>query len=393
VLVGWKGTLPLSRKQEQRGMSLSSASEVVMTSMVLSPSGLVTGSQEGIVYLWDEDRRETVKTESCKAHDGPVLQLSLWGAHGMVSGGQDGGVVLWSCGERTNLPSYGHITQLKKVYVKGLDGKIQISSTYLSPTSENNDDAVDQVITGVHSLSCVGDQILVGTRCSKMLLLDFSDMRSVQSEPVHKNRAEQKEAPKLSWSEQLRAAQRARETKNKRTSSGGNELLAGSKLENLEVPGHSNDVSLGSTKAETGYEDLSGLRARLLSDGFSGPAWPGCVSTHFSGWGCEVFCKVLSISDSGCVTLRKGVRGQSFCLLPGLKASSVAILPSPVEDGDESTQLLGQGTSDTVLEDARKLLEAGGFAGSPTAKNRSSPSKMKKDREVLLPSNCVLKIH
>ena len=76
-----------------------------------------------------------------------------------------------------------------------------------------------------------------------------------------------------------------------------------------------------------------------------------------------------------------------------MKASSVAILPSPVEDGDESTQLLGQGTSDTVLEDARKLLEAGGFAGSPTAKNRSSPSKMKKDREVLLPSNCVLKIH
>ena len=85
VLVGWKGAMPLSHEQEQRGVPLTSASDVVLTSAILTCSGLVTGSREGMVYLWDEERKETVKAESFKSHNGPVMQLVLWGTDGMVS--------------------------------------------------------------------------------------------------------------------------------------------------------------------------------------------------------------------------------------------------------------------------------------------------------------------
>ena len=120
MLVGLKGTMPLSYEQQRRGLDPSAVSDVVLTCALLSSSGLVTGSQEGMVYLWDEERRETVQRESIQGHTGAVLHLARWKDYGMVSVGQDGGVVLWTCGKRASFEkSYSHISKFYKVYVNG----------------------------------------------------------------------------------------------------------------------------------------------------------------------------------------------------------------------------------------------------------------------------------
>ncbi len=231
VLVGSKGTMPLSYEQGQRGVPLTSPSEVVLTSAVLTCSGLVTGSREGMVYLWDEERQETVSGETVKAHTGPVLQLALWGSEGMVSAGQDGSIILWNCGARATFGhmSYGHITQLHRFFVQHSDmaGTVLISSDDpCAPVSGLNNNAAGSrdSIRGVHSVSSRGNEVLVGTRGGLLLVLDASAFhparqnivqavraagQAVRAAGVFRAHAAHKQS-KMGWAEQLRSAQEAK---------------------------------------------------------------------------------------------------------------------------------------------------------------------------------------
>ncbi len=235
VLVGSKGTMPLSYEQGQRGVPLTSPSEVVLTSAVLTCSGLVTGSREGMVYLWDEERKETVSGETVKAHNGPVLQLALWGSEGMVSAGQDGSIILWNCGARATFGhmSYGHITQLHRFFVQHSDmaGTVLISSDDpCAPVSGVNNNAAGSrdSMRGVHSVSSRGNEVLVGTRGGLLLVLDASAFHPARQHIVQSVRAAGQavraagifpaqsahKQSKLGWAEQLRSAQEAKKIPN-----------------------------------------------------------------------------------------------------------------------------------------------------------------------------------
>ena len=400
VLVGWKGKLPISYEQEKRGLPISATSEVVLTSAISTPSGLVTGSHEGMIYLWDEERRETVQAETCKAHTGSVLHLALWGSDGMVSGGQDGAVILWKCGE---LPanarlSYGHITQVKKVYIRQIDsiGNVQLSSTCSIPLDGNPTAGEVGGMIGVHSVSCNGDEILLGTRCAKLLVLDVSAENHIQkgsaqdTHPVDRSQTDRMTTPtnkKMGWADQLRAARAAKDAKERACAQIASECsMCAAPLEKQpeSVPtprSKATDVDFNPLQSTS--PDTMQVRARLLADGALSACGQSGVSVHSWEWSGKHFFKVLHLAESGQVTLRKGARAQSLSVLAGFKASCVAFLPAPISVTSDLMPT-EPSTEDPVLEKARGLLKQAqtNHARFTPKKKHISPSKSGKDIEV-----------
>jgi len=129
--------------------------------------------------------------------------------------------------------SYGHITQLQRVCVKQADvaGTVLISSQDpFVPFSEGDTNAAGSrdSMRCVHSVSSMGDDILVGTRGGQLLVIDASAVHPARQQIVQLVRAAgifranaAHPQSKAGWAEQLRAAQEAKKIPKQENADGG----------------------------------------------------------------------------------------------------------------------------------------------------------------------------